>query len=811
MTQSGVAVMQKKSLDAKSDWAERQANRTDDYAGERCFRKLTACSMTTSQTEMSRRGLRFVYRIVDLLVSSASTYIAFRFAHGRGQWNREQRKSLGLDSYASKKHRDKATNSPPLTRLSWFHLPPPLNNPHPHSHSELGLIPFSRQIPPPERSQLSGPPVTRHLKSALYSTSIPSFEIGSSSSQSTPQAGQNFLEPSGITMSPPHHGPPRLEGNYSLCSMHPANFTRGLMGVNLQMDEMTTWALWLSIVAMCLIVIIARLLQGGVSQLRHLFNLRTDPVQQAYWGRNGSVIWPWLKKNLVYAPLRKKRHNRNVQMGRLNMGTIPSRFHTLLLALYILSNVAYCCLLNFRSCNPSALLAELRGRSGHLAFVNMMPLMVFAGRNNAFIPLLRVSFDTFNILHRWIGRLVVVEAIVHTGAWMAVKHIADTVEGKPNGMMEALHGTPFLSWGTVSLVSMIFVMVQASSAIRHLAYEAFLHLHQLLAFTAFLGAAIHGYQGQLPLTNYVYITIAFWFLERFIRMSKIIYRNFGLRSSTRVTVEALPEACRVTFELKRPWELQPGCHVYAHFPTLTWSVSSHPFSIAWYDTRPTPYRSLENEKLPSSSKDLDSPLPSRTTTSITLIMSKKEGMTAKLHARARASPSGIINIRGFIEGPYGGQESLHSYGTVLLFAGGVGITHQLSHVRDLLQTYNDATSAVRKVVLIWTVRSQDAFDWVHPWMTEIFQMPHRRQVLKVLLFVTKPRHAGDIVSRSNQVQMFGGRCKPGKIVEEEFEKRAGAMAVTVCGPGAFADEVRAATRERVQEGVVDFMEESFSW
>ncbi|KAL8908277.1 MAG: hypothetical protein Q9207_000898 [Kuettlingeria erythrocarpa] len=593
--------------------------------------------------------------------------------------------------------------------------------------------------------------------------------------------------------------------------MHPANFTHGLTGVNLQMDNITTWALWLSIVAMCLIVITARLWQGAVAQLRHLFNMNTDPVQQAYWARNGTPIWPWLKKNLIYAPLRHKRHNRNIQVARLNMGTIPSRFHTTLLFLYIVSNVVYCLFLNYKSCNKSALIAELRGRTGHLAFVNMMPLMVFAGRNNAFIPLLRVSFDTFNIFHRWIGRLVAAEAIAHTAAWMAGKSIANRLESGQHGMMEALRTNSFLAWGTASLIAMIIILVQASSAVRHLAYETFLHLHQLLAFVAFLGAALHGHQGELPLTNYVYATIAFWFLERFLRLWRIIYRNFGLKSSTRVTVEALPEACRVTYELKRPWNIHPGCHVYAHFPTLTWSLSSHPFSIAWYDTRPTPYRSLEDEKLPSSTQDLDAPLPARTTTSITLIMSKKDGMTAKLHARARASPTGTITIRGFVEGPYGGQESLHSYGTVLLFAGGVGITHQLSHVRDLLQSYNDSTSAVRKVVLVWTVRSQDAFDWVHPWMTEIFKMPHRRQVLKVLLFVTKPRHAGDIVSRSNQVQMFGGRCKPGKIVEEEFDKRAGAMAVTVCGPGAFADEVRAAARERVVEGVVDFMEESFSW
>ena len=609
------------------------------------------------------------------------------------------------------------------------------------------------------------------------------------------------------------HGLPRLlvESNYTICSMGPGNFTHGLTGVNLQMDDVTTYSLWLSIIVMCLIVVVGRLLQGGISHLRHLFNLRTDPVQQSYWARNGSVVWPWLKKNLIYAPLIKKRHNRNIQLAKLDMGTVPSRFHTTLLTLYILSNVFYCCFLNYKTCNKPAILAELRGRTGHLAFVNMMPLMVFAGRNNALISLLRVSFDTFNIFHRWISRLVVVESLAHTFAWMAAKNYADKMSGQKYGMTSALHGNPFLDWGLVSLVAMVIILFQASSAIRHLAYETFLHLHQILAFFTFLGAAIHGHKGELPLTNYVYVTIALWFLERIIRWGKIIYRNFGLSSSTRVTVEALPEACRVTYELQRPWQVRPGCHVYAHFPTLTWSLSSHPFSIAWYDTRPTPYRTLENEKLPSTTQDLGSPLPSRTTTSITLIMSKKEGMTAKLHAKARASSSGVINIRGYIEGPYGGLESLHSYGTVLLFAGGVGITHQLSHVRDLLETYNDSTSAIRKIVLIWSVRSQDSFDWVHPWMTEIFQMPHRRQVLKVLLFVTKPRHAGDVVSRSTQVQMFGGRCKPGKIVEDEFEKRVGAMAVTVCGPGAFADEVRMATRERVRDGMVDFVEESFSW
>lgn len=55
-----------------------------------------------------------------------------------------------------------------------------------------------------------------------------------------------------------------------------------------------------------------------------------------------------------------------------------------------------------------------------------------ATRNNPLINWLNLSFDTFNLLHRWFGRIVVLEAITHTAAyivgtvnstgWAAVQH-----------------------------------------------------------------------------------------------------------------------------------------------------------------------------------------------------------------------------------------------------------------------------------------------------------------------------------------------------------------------------------------------------
>jgi len=82
----------------------------------------------------------------------------------------------------------------------------------------------------------------------------------------------------------------------------------------------------------------------------------------------------------------------------------------------------------------------------------------------------------------------------------------------------------------------------------------------------------------------------------------------------------------------------------------------------------------------------------------------------------------------------------------------------------------------------------------------------------VKLFISKPRKAAEIVSPSATVLMHSGRCRPGVVLDGILPGRVGATLVSVCGPGAFADEVRAATRERIGRGaVVDFAEEAFTW
>ena len=143
--------------------------------------------------------------------------------------------------------------------------------------------------------------------------------------------------------------------------------------------------------------------------------------------------------------------------------------------------------------------------------------------------------------------------------------------------------------------------------------------------------------------------------------------------------------------------------------------SSHPFSVAWAEDKTrSPSLEIDMENLPSNNSSELSyqghrlslvprssvnfkggtrtlatvrevaqkpKLPNPSTPNdasvilIFLIMRARTGVTRQLYNMASASPGRRFTICGAIEGPYGGHETFASYGTVLLFAGGVASTH----------------------------------------------------------------------------------------------------------------------------------------
>ncbi|KAH8658743.1 ferric reductase like transmembrane component-domain-containing protein [Tricladium varicosporioides] len=506
-----------------------------------------------------------------------------------------------------------------------------------------------------------------------------------------------------------------------------------------------------------------------------------------------------IKKHILYAPIFNKRHNREIQLSSaINVGTLPTRFQLFFLLAYFGTNVLFCVYSIAWDQPLSTVCRQLRNRTGILAVVNMIPLFIMAARSNPLINWLALSFDTFNLLHRWQGRIVVLETVAHTVAWM----VSTISTGGWAAVWKAISHSQMLMWGFIGTCAFVAISIQASSVLRHAWYETFKYLHIALVIVTIIGIWYHLKLADLPQITLLYGVIALWCLERGTRILKVVYRNIG-KGGSRTLVEALPgNACRVTIDMARPWTFKPGQHAYLYMPSIG-LFTSHPFSVAWSEEA----EDLNGEKLAMNRQDI----LSMQKTSMSFVIRARTGFTKKLCAKAEAAPDGKFYTKCFAEGPYGGMHTMTSYGTVMMFAGGVGITHQVPHVRNLVAGYSNGTVAARKIVLVWIIQSPEHLEWIRPWMTSILAMDKRRDCLRIMLFVSRPRSTKEIHSPSATVQMFPGRPNIETLIDIEMENQVGAMGVSVCGSGALSDDVRSACRSRQHRGNLDFIEEAFSW
>ena len=600
----------------------------------------------------------------------------------------------------------------------------------------------------------------------------------------------------------------------------PSLYDTGLAGVNQVQNLLFKDMLWWSLGIFGLVILSIRIIDIIWSKLRHVSAMSQPASGQGYWQRAQWSYMPRIKKFLTYAPIWGKRHNREIKISSaLNIGTLPTRLQLLVLTFYLGSNMIYMLILDYHQSSPWATLAELRGRSGTLAAVNMVPLIIFAGRNNPLILLLRISFDTYNLLHRWLGRIVVLESVVHTVAWAVVQVNSG---GWSSVSYKIIHDR-FIASGTIGTVCFIILVVVSLSPLRHAFYETFLVTHILLALIIFICVWVHcatsAVHGGLPQLTWVIAIVLLWMSERLSRVILQAYRSWSGHDWPDAIVQAMPGECsRVTIQLPRFIDVQPGTHAYLRFLEVSpWE--SHPFSIAWVKHTP-----ISDNIIPMSEKEEDDS-PTELTgfnavknghllrTSVSFVIGAQTGFTRKLYNRARDSGAQSITLKALVEGPYAGHHSLDSYGHAVLVAGATGITHQLSYLRHLIEGYADGTVATRRVTLVWIVRDYEALEWIRPWMDEILRLPFRHEVLQIRIFVTRPKNPAQLSSTaSRSIQMFPGRPNIPVLLRKEVSEQVGAMCVTVCGPGALADDVRFAVRDVLDEGtVVDFVEESFTW
>ena len=622
---------------------------------------------------------------------------------------------------------------------------------------------------------------------------------------------------------------------------------------------------------------------------RYLYTRYLDrPTEQSPSQRKTLRYWLYnhVKLDLVYAPFFSTRHRQEVCIARgIHLGRIPTRLQAIIMTLLISINILLCTYDRPWQDNGAASgLKDFRARCGIMSTANLVPLMLLATVKNPLLWLLDVSFDKFNTFHKCFGHIVIVQALTHfVCAYITMQKKLDV------GDSRGLIGNGYLAG-----VALLLILLLSPCAFRRRFYESFLYLHILLAVVVVVFLWLH--LRTLKGINFLISTIAIWAFARLWRFATLVRCSFGGFEKKeswicQSFIEPLTDdALRVSICCPRPFSIGPGQYFYVTIPRIGW-WTSHPFSIAWTseDGEPTSNQRDENEEKTGRERENDTTTgchsPKDTPFRVNMIVRKRSGLTSLLHQKALAhkpqtlmkvlsristrlehlqSPSEhprtddssdsspyIANV--LLEGPYGPSAtySMNTYHTVLLIAGGVGITHHLITMRTLLQRYRDRSTPLQKLTLLWVVRSEDHLDWIKSWLTELLDLAgslkhvsddlkvsehnngfdsadndhhhHHQPIFNVEIHVSRPEsftkvksfsqdmQQATIMSSRAEMQVFFGRPNLAEIITSQLEKEVGKMGVGVCGPAAMQDEVRKVVRSVGRKRDIGFVEAMFGW
>ncbi|KAK3356341.1 ferric reductase-like transmembrane component [Lasiosphaeria hispida] len=478
-----------------------------------------------------------------------------------------------------------------------------------------------------------------------------------------------------------------------------------------------------------------------------------------------------IKPYVIYPSTFGTYHTRQLPF---RLGNVPTLGQTLYIIVFTILNILLAAV-DYNSLQPNAFfLAQYKEvvnyiciRTGAFAFVLLPILLLFSSRNNILLYLSDWTHSTFFLLHRWVARLFMVYAVIHSITALQIYRFFEN--------------TSWWAWGIVATVLTVVMTVGSGLYMRKAQYELFLISHVALAVLVIAGSWYHligwyAYLGKtiarkntLGYELWLYFAIAVWFFDRLVRFGRVV--RWGPQKAA--VTELGGGYVRVDVPGVR-WGTEPGRHAFVHFPTLRpWAPwENHPFSIV-----PTGLlNSLPRETNPSRPVDEEEKqlATSHTRTTIdtsagvTLFIKKSAGITSHLKSNS--------NLLTLLDGPYASnsKREVLRCDRVLLIAGGIGITGVLPWAHSHLN-----------VKLVWSVKEA-----AHT-LVEVVNL-------------------GGVVSKEVRI---GSRFNVEELIFEEENAGWARVGVVVCGPGSLCDDTRAAVVAAGRKGktVFELEVDAFSW
>ncbi|KAI5781403.1 ferric reductase like transmembrane component-domain-containing protein [Geopyxis carbonaria] len=438
-------------------------------------------------------------------------------------------------------------------------------------------------------------------------------------------------------------------------------------------------------------------------------------------------------------------------------------------------------------------------RAGHLAVVNMPVYFIFSGRNNVLIWFTGWPYKDFQVFHKWIARTAFLCVIVHAAGYGYKS--AQKAEMGPRRRYDGR-----LWWNGIAAMTVMAVLVLFSiHPVRRRSYELFLAVHIICAAIFLMFAFNHVAPSLHPYKRYIWACVAIWSLDRSLRLLRLIVFNRRGRHTARAKIIPGTQTIRFTVYPKiKDVGFVPSAHYFIYIPDRWCFWECHPFTAAgWRPAGPsltqTPDKllfALERIKTPAdgsnSSNEKDAVILTTTSASrkgparakLTFLIHAQRGMTRDILQRIINSPEKSVDVPCFLEGPYGNLRPVHAFPTVVVIAGGVGISTGLPYLQQQLHRRREIT---HRFLLIWTVREGSLAEKV---LREVRGLSFRPDVA-VRVYITRSNE------KDSWRMPLGVKVRYRRpLIEEMIVKEANSrvpgtpMAVISCGGGAVVDSAR---------------------
>ncbi|KAH9123168.1 hypothetical protein LEN26_004526 [Aphanomyces euteiches] len=376
--------------------------------------------------------------------------------------------------------------------------------------------------------------------------------------------------------------------------------------------------------------------------------------------------------------------------------------------------------------------------SGHLALLSVMFLLLPVAKGEHWEQIFGSSHERIVKLHRWLGRIFVIAAIVHL---VFSAKSADVTSSKKYGSQQVV---PL--YGFIAFIAFASMSVAAVDPIRRKFYEVFYYYHRVASIVGVVFVLLHSKAVQYAMI----FPLAIYGLAWLIRFPTFLNR-----------FEATTEVhCSKTVLITLPSTPR----------TEKWVKNSNPCVFFWVN-------------IPSVSRLEWHPFSGIVTPDGKSIAFCMKGLTPggfvdRVVSQASQQVKGSLTI--YVDGPHGKPTlDVNAYDSLVLLGGGIGVTPMLSLINRFRQSQGGPT-----LHFFWVVRTPEELLAAESIM---FPLPAN---VKASFYVSEAAEDGRVQVNSDEyVAYIRGRPKLDEVISTTrcYGDKVGVLA---CGPPPMVQEAQ---------------------